>query len=276
MPETVAGQPAYTEAHAKAYPVEYMTGIDLYNAGEFHAAHDAWEERWLGPVGPAEKLFLQAMIQSAVAFHHLEIGRPGAARRMHQMAKEKFARLGTPHFMSLDLEDYQRATRPRAVVARRGRRPAHARAARGRAARDPAAAGGDGVRLMSTKIGGDKFAVPAMPDFGAGAAADAGALSRLLKPARTTRLQRALHGVRLLLVAVWLGGAVFFSAAVAPSAFAVLPSRELAGAHRRAHARDPERRRRGRRPRALARRVRRAQGRAPRRAASSKCSRSRR
>jgi hypothetical protein len=47
------------------------------------------------------------MIQSAVAFHHLEIGRPGAARRMYQMSKEKFARLGTKIFMSLDLEDYQ-------------------------------------------------------------------------------------------------------------------------------------------------------------------------
>jgi len=99
--------PAYTEAHVAAYPIEYMAGIDLYNAGEFHAAHDVWEERWMGEVGPQEKLFLQAMIQSAVAFHHLEIGRPGAARRMHQMAREKFARLGTRVFMSLDLEDYQ-------------------------------------------------------------------------------------------------------------------------------------------------------------------------
>jgi hypothetical protein len=61
----------------------------------------------MGEVGQDEKLFLQAMIQSAVAFHHLEIGRPGAARRMYQMAKEKFARLGVPVFMSLDLEEYQ-------------------------------------------------------------------------------------------------------------------------------------------------------------------------
>ena len=38
-----------------------------------------------------------------------------------------------------------------------------------------------------------------------------------------------LHAARLLLVAVWLGAAVFFSFAVAPSAFAVLPARELAG-----------------------------------------------
>lgn len=100
-------RPAYTEAHLAAYPIEYFAGIDLYNAGEFHAAHDAWEERWLDRAGPQEKLFLQALIQSAVAFHHLEIGRPGAARRMYQLATEKFARLQTDCFMSLDLVDYQ-------------------------------------------------------------------------------------------------------------------------------------------------------------------------
>jgi len=98
---------AYSEEHVLAYPVEYLAGIDLYNAGEFHAAHDAWEERWMGPVDPQEKLFLQAMIQSAVAFHHLQIGRPGAARQMYLAAKEKFERLGVDVFMSLDLIDYQ-------------------------------------------------------------------------------------------------------------------------------------------------------------------------
>jgi len=98
---------AYGNAHIAAYPVEYIAGIDLYNAEEFHAAHDAWEERWMGEVGPDEKLFLQAMIQSAVAFHHLDIGRPGAARQMYLRAKEKFSRLGRQRFMSLDLDDYQ-------------------------------------------------------------------------------------------------------------------------------------------------------------------------
>ncbi|HKU77431.1 MAG TPA: DUF309 domain-containing protein [Pyrinomonadaceae bacterium] len=97
----------YLDVHVAAYPIEYIAGIDLYNAGEFHAAHDAWEERWMGEVGPKEKLFLQAMIQSAVAFHHLDIGRPGAARQMYLRAKEKFARLGMRVFMSLDLEEYQ-------------------------------------------------------------------------------------------------------------------------------------------------------------------------
>ena len=96
----------YGESHLLAYPVEYIAGIDLYNAGEFHAAHDAWEERWMGEVGPDEKLFLQAMIQSAVAFHHLQIDRPGAARQMYLRAKEKFERLGKPVFMSLDIAEY--------------------------------------------------------------------------------------------------------------------------------------------------------------------------
>jgi len=99
-------RPAYAEAHAAAYPAEYLAGIDLYNAGEFHAAHDAWEERWRDDCGPREKLFLQALIQSAVVFHHIEIGRRGAARRMYGMALEKFARLGASRFMSLDVDDY--------------------------------------------------------------------------------------------------------------------------------------------------------------------------
>jgi predicted metal-dependent hydrolase len=97
---------AYTEEHAVGYPGEYLAGIDLYNEGEFHAAHDAWEDRWRDDCGPREKLFLQALIQSAVVFHHIEIGRRGAARRMYGMAREKFARLGAERFMSLDITDY--------------------------------------------------------------------------------------------------------------------------------------------------------------------------
>ena len=38
-----------------------------------------------------------------------------------------------------------------------------------------------------------------------------------------------MRDVRLLLIAVWLGAAVFFSFALAPVLFSVLPTRELAG-----------------------------------------------
>ena len=42
-------------------------------------------------------------------------------------------------------------------------------------------------------------------------------------------LMNLLSDFRILLLVLWLGSAIFFSFAVAPSAFAVLPSRELAG-----------------------------------------------
>jgi hypothetical protein len=48
---------------------------------------------------------------------------------------------------------------------------------------------------------------------------------------RSGALARALCDVRLLLVALWLGAAVFFSAAVAPSVFRVLRGAELAQAN---------------------------------------------
>lgn len=40
---------------------------------------------------------------------------------------------------------------------------------------------------------------------------------------------KLLSDIRILLLSLWLGAACFFSFAVAPSAFGVLPSRELAG-----------------------------------------------
>jgi hypothetical protein len=42
--------------------------------------------------------------------------------------------------------------------------------------------------------------------------------------------QQTVAFIEMLLLAVWLGSMIFFSFAVAPSAFAVLPSREMAGA----------------------------------------------
>lgn len=58
-----------------------------------------------------------------------------------------------------------------------------------------------------------------------------GAIAEQSAIAKRSAIATAIHAVRLLLIAMWLGAALFFSAAVAPSAFAVLAaSRELAGA----------------------------------------------
>lgn len=46
----------------------------------------------------------------------------------------------------------------------------------------------------------------------------------------STVLKSIVCDIRLLLIALWLGATVFFSFAVAPGVFAVLPARDLAGA----------------------------------------------
>ncbi len=65
-------------------------GLGCYRRREFFETHEHWESVWLRAAEP-EKTFLQALIQIAAAFHHLERGnRLGAAsllraaqRRLH-------------------------------------------------------------------------------------------------------------------------------------------------------------------------------------------------
>jgi uncharacterized protein len=60
-------------------------GLRLYEAGEFFAAHEAWESRWLESREP-EKTFLQGLIQVTAAFHHLQRNNPLGAARLLQAA----------------------------------------------------------------------------------------------------------------------------------------------------------------------------------------------
>jgi uncharacterized protein len=46
-------------------------GLECYRAGEFFEAHEHWEGVWLACAEP-DKTFLQALIQVAVAFHHMQ------------------------------------------------------------------------------------------------------------------------------------------------------------------------------------------------------------
>src|SRR5438270_12209272 len=57
--------------------------------------------------------------------------------------------------------------------------------------------------------------------------ANVSAMRRAESVERSSALFRVVRDVRLLLIALWLGGAVFFSAAVAPIAFSVLRSRNV-------------------------------------------------
>lgn len=54
---------------------ELAEGLGCYRKEEFFLAHEHWESEWL-KVDEPEKTFLQALIQTAAAFHHLQRGNP--------------------------------------------------------------------------------------------------------------------------------------------------------------------------------------------------------
>ena len=48
-------------------------GVAIYNAGHFHAAHDAWEDYWLGlDAGTDDERLLHGLIQFTAAVHHTD------------------------------------------------------------------------------------------------------------------------------------------------------------------------------------------------------------
>ncbi len=54
------------DAHLRA-------GVAIYNAGGYHAAHDAWEDHWLDlPSGDDDERFLHGLIQFTAAVHHAQ------------------------------------------------------------------------------------------------------------------------------------------------------------------------------------------------------------
>jgi len=96
---------------AGLYPLEYIEGIEHFNAARYFDAHEVWEEIWLRSSGQT-KVFYQMLIQAAVGLHHYERGNARGARGMHSNVIEKLGRLPSI-FMSLDLVDFSRQFRDR-------------------------------------------------------------------------------------------------------------------------------------------------------------------
>jgi len=50
---------------------QLRAGAAVYNAGEYHGAHDAWEDHWLDlAAGTDDERFLHGLIQFTAALHH--------------------------------------------------------------------------------------------------------------------------------------------------------------------------------------------------------------
>lgn len=67
-------------------------GIAIHNAGSYHAAHDAWEERWLDCTG-ADERFLHGLIQFTATIHHARNRNWRGATGLAESAREYLAPL---------------------------------------------------------------------------------------------------------------------------------------------------------------------------------------
>tara|TARA_B100000405_G_scaffold198316_1_gene139046 strand:+ start:204 stop:560 length:357 start_codon:yes stop_codon:yes gene_type:complete len=89
----------------------FQQGLELFNAGEWYAAHDIFEELWHETADP-ERRSLQGILQVAVAQLHLQRGNRRGATILFGEALGRLKRPGTPD-LGLDLEALCRAAQQR-------------------------------------------------------------------------------------------------------------------------------------------------------------------
>ena len=99
----------------------FQQGLDLFNAGEWYAAHDLFEELWHETADP-ERRSLQGILQVAVAQLHLQRGNRRGATILFGEALGRLKRPGTPD-LGLDLEALCRAAQQRLEALQQDRDP---------------------------------------------------------------------------------------------------------------------------------------------------------
>jgi predicted metal-dependent hydrolase len=70
---------------------ELADGVGCYRRAEFFLAHEHWELVWLKQHEP-EKRFLQALIQTTAAFHHLQTGNSAGTASLLKRALRRLER----------------------------------------------------------------------------------------------------------------------------------------------------------------------------------------
>jgi predicted metal-dependent hydrolase len=90
-----------------AHDPRYLEGIEKFNAGDYYASHDSWEELWLETAQGEEKSYLQGLILAAVSLHHYRNGNLKGARSRFRRMLEILEEL-PDKFWGLDLRNFIR------------------------------------------------------------------------------------------------------------------------------------------------------------------------
>jgi predicted metal-dependent hydrolase len=82
----------------------FLEGVGRFNAGEFFEAHEVWEGLWMD-CPAAERRFVQALIQAAVAVYHFGRGNVAGARRLFYSGR-RYMEPYRPAHMGLDVGEF--------------------------------------------------------------------------------------------------------------------------------------------------------------------------
>lgn len=73
-------------------------GVAIFNSGQYHSAHDAWEREWLSlESGTPNERFLHGLIQYTAAVHHAAHDNHVGARGLATSARTYLAGLSSTH-----------------------------------------------------------------------------------------------------------------------------------------------------------------------------------
>ena len=71
-------------------------GINLFNAGHYHDAHDSWEEVWLASRA-TDGDFFKGLIQAAICLHHFERANLRGTRKLYVGHRRYLAEYSPAH-----------------------------------------------------------------------------------------------------------------------------------------------------------------------------------
>ncbi len=83
------------------YDRRFLTGVLLFNAGDFFEAHESWEDLWSESTGP-ERRFYQGLIQAAVGLCHFCNGNLRGAVKLYHTSRAYMDGL-PPRFLGVDV-----------------------------------------------------------------------------------------------------------------------------------------------------------------------------
>lgn len=92
----------------------YREGLELFDAGEYHAAHEAFERCWLSMEG-GDADFFKGLVQASICMHHARRENLEGARKLYSGHRRLLGPY-SPEHRGLDvaafLTEMQRAMRP--------------------------------------------------------------------------------------------------------------------------------------------------------------------